>query len=192
MKGRVKMEDNEIIELYFARSETAITETDKKYGTYCRTLTYNILCSREDSEECVNDTYMKLWGAIPPQRPVKFCVYIASVARRLALNMRRKMNTMKRGGGMSEAVFDEIAECVASPASVESSADEDELVRVLNDFLAGLDGEKQKMFMKRYYHFYSISDIAEEMHFSEEKVRTTLHRVRGKLKKQLEKEGIEI
>ena len=186
------MEDNDIIELYFARSENDVTETDKKYGGYCRTLTYNILYSREDSEECVNDTYMKLWNSIPPQRPVKFCVYIASVARRLALNMRRKMNTMKRGGGMSEAVFEEIAECVASPASVEKSADEDELVRLLNTFLAGLDSEKQKMFMKRYYHFYSISDIADEMHCSEEKVRTTLHRVREKLRKHLEKEGIEL
>ncbi len=186
------MHDNEIVEMYFARSEAAISETDKKYGGYCRTLTYNILYSREDSEECVNDTYMKLWEVIPPQRPMKLGVYIAQVARRLALNMRRKMQTIKRGGGMSQAVFDEIAECMASDKTVESSADDDALVAALNGFLASLDGEKQKMFMKRYYHFCSTADIAEEMHCSEEKVRTTLHRVRERLKKHLEKEGIEI
>ena len=186
------MNDNEIIGLYFDRSESAISETDTKYGSYCRKLTFGILCSREDSEECVNDTYMKLWDTIPPTRPKRLAAYIAGVARNLALNMRRASGAAKRGGSDTALAFDEIAECLPSSETVESAVDENELVRALNAFLAGLDREKQKIFMLRYYHFFSVSDIADELHISDAKVRTTLHRTREKLRRYLEKEGIDV
>lgn len=184
------MTDNEIIDMYFARSEDAISETDKKYGAYCRGITYSILGSHEDSEECVNDTYLKVWDSIPPKRPKKFGAFLSAIARNIALNRRRGHSTMKRGGGVTEAIYDEISECVADDTTVEQEYDDRELVRTLNAFLAGLGPEKQKIFMKRYYHFRSVSEIAQEMGISEEKVKTTLHRTREKLKKYLEKEGI--
>ena len=183
------MNDNEIIELYFARAENAISETDKKYGAYCRGITYNILGNREDSEECVNDTYLKAWNAIPPQRPRKLAAFLSTLARNAALNMRRGFEALKRGGGNAGTAYDELAECVADKHTVEQEFDDKELVRVLNSFLAKLGGEKQKMFMKRYYHFMSISDIANEMGVSEQNVKTSLHRIREKLKTELEKEG---
>lgn len=186
------MNDNEIIKLYFTRSEKAISETDKKYGAYCRGITYDILGSREDSEECVNDTYLKAWNTIPPQQPRSLGAFLSAIARNLALNLRRKHSTQKRGGRSAEAVYDELEECIPSSQTVEKQFDERELIRLINSFLANLGKEKQIMFMKRYYHFRSISEIAQEMGISEEKVKTTLHRVRGKLKKELEKEGIEL
>ncbi len=186
------LNDSEILDLYFARQESAISETDRKYGPYCRSISYNILESREDSEECTNDTYMKLWNVIPPQKPVRFCAFIASVARSIALNMLRRSSTSKRGGGNAQIVFDEIAECVADKDTVESTLDEKELVKALNGFLSSCGGEKQLIFMKRYYHFRSVSQIAEEMHLSEDKVKQALHRTREKLRKYLEKEGIDI
>lgn len=184
------MNDNEIIELYFARAENAISETDKKYGAYCRGITYNILGSREDSEECVNDTYMKAWNSIPPQRPRKLGSFLSTLARNAALNMKRGLAALKRGGGNADTAYDELAECVADTHTVEQEFDDKELVRVLNAFLSKLGGEKQKMFMKRYYRFMSISEIAAEMGISENSVKITLHRIREKLKKELEKEGI--
>ena len=186
------MNDNEIIKLYFTRSEKAISETDKKYGAYCRGITYDILGSREDSEECVNDTYLKAWNTIPPQQPRSLGALLSAIARNLALNMHRKHSTLKRGGGSTEAVYDELAECIADKQTVENQFDDRELIRLMNSFLAKLGKEKQRMVMKRYDHFRSKSEIAEEMGISEEKVKTTLHRVREKLKKELEKEGIEL
>ena len=186
------MNDSEIIDLYFAREERAISETDKKYGPYCRNISYNILESREDSEECTNDTYMKLWSVIPPQKPLRFRAFIASVVRSIALNMVRRSSAGKRGGGNAQLVFDEIAECIADNDTVESKLDEKELIKALNGFLASCGGEKQMIFMKRYYHFRSVSQIAEEMHISEDKVKQTLHRTREKLRTYLKKEGIEI
>ena len=186
------MNDNELIELYFARAENAIAETDSRYGTYCRGLTFGILGSREDSEECVNDTYLKLWNTIPPTRPLRFAAYISSIARSLALNMRRAMSAKKRGGGDTELAFDEISECLPSKETVEDAYDENELVRTLDRFLGGLSPEKRKIFMLRYYHFQSVADIASELRITEEKVRTTLHRTREKLRKYLEKEGIDV
>lgn len=186
------MNDNEIIKLYFTRSEKAISESDKKYGAYCRGITYDILGDREDSEECVNDTYLKAWNSIPPQQPKNLGAFLSAIARNLALNLRRNKSRLKRGGGNVEAVYDELAECIADKRTVENQFDDRELIRLMNGFLAKLGKEKQIMFMKRYYHFRSISEIADEMNISEQKVKTTLHRVREKLKKELEKEGIEL
>ena len=186
------MTDDEIIDLYFARAETAITETDKKYGSYCRSITFNILGSKEDSEECVNDTYLKLWNVIPPKRPARFAVFIAATARNISLNLRRGINAAKRGGRSFSDAYDEISELVPAKESVESLMDEKELIRLLNGFISGLGNEKQLIFMKRYWHFMPIADIAGELNVSEEKVRTTLFRTREKLKKYLRKEGIDV
>ena len=186
------MNDERIIELYFAREEAAITETDRKYGSYCRRVTLNILENSEDSEECVNDTYMKLWNAIPPKRPKSFGAFVAAAARNVALNMLRGRTAEKRGGKGVSLAFDEISDCLPSAQTVESVFDEKELVSALNSFLGSLDKKKRTVFMKRYFHFFSMSEIASDMGMSEENVRTTLFRTREKLRKFLEKEGISI
>lgn len=184
------MKDKDIIALYFARSENAIGETDRKYGGYCRTLTYNILGNPEDSEECVNDTYMKLWELIPPQKPVKLGAFAARIARNLAMDMLDRFAAAKRGGHSHALAYEEISECVPSQVSVEDSADEHRLAELIERFVTSLPREKRTVFMKRYYHFCTVSEIAERMLISESKVKMILQRTRAKLKEYLEKEGI--
>ena len=115
------MNDNEIIELYNARSEKAIYETDRKYGRHCRNTAYNILHDREDSEECVNDTYLKVWNVIPPQRPAKFGAFIMRIVRNLAVDLSIKRGTLKNGGEFTPVSFEEIAEFLPAAESVEST-----------------------------------------------------------------------
>jgi len=186
------MNDNDIIELYNKRSEDAIKETDKAYGRYCRSLTFAILGNREDSEECVNDTYMRLWELIPPKRPPRLGAFTAKIARNLALNRRESLAADKRGGGMSAVDYDEISECLPAGDTVEKKADENELTAALERFLRTLGTEKRQIFLKRYWGFMSVSAISSEMGISVEKVKTTLHRTREKLRKFLEKEGVDI
>jgi len=186
------MNDNEIIELYNKRSEEAIAETDKAYGRYCRSLTYAILGSREDSEECVNDTYMKLWELIPPKKPPSLGAFTAKIARNLAINRREMLSADKRGGGMLAVDYNEISDCLPSADTVEKKADESELTAALERFLRSLPNDKRRIFLKRYWGFMSVADIARETGRSESNIKTTLHRVREKLRKFLEKEGINI
>lgn len=186
------MKDSEILDLYFARSENAISETDSKYGTFCRGLTCSILGNREDSEECVSDIYLKLWNVIPPERPEKFRAFIARVARNTALNMLEKLSAAKRGGKNTALAYEELAESIPDPGSVDKQIEDAELSALIDRFLRSLSGEKQMIFMKRYWYFCSVSEIAEQMHISEGKVKMSLHRTREKLREFLEKEGVQI
>ena len=186
------MDDEKIIELYFARSESAITETDIKYGKSCRRLTYNVTGNYEDSEECVNDTYMRLWNVIPPKRPPDLAAYLFRIARNIALNLIRGRNADKRGGAMRSVDYDEIAECLPDRNTVERQTDDDTAIRAIEKFLSSLPREKQIIFLKRYWYFNTVSDIASEMNISESKVKLTLMRTREKLRTELEKEGIGI
>lgn len=191
-KGGRGVKDSEIIELYFARSEDAITETDKKHGAFCRAMTLGILGNREDSEECVNDTYMRLWELIPPQRPDRFRAFISRVARNIALNMLERMNAKKRGGRYFAAAYDELSESLPSSENVEKSVDDKALSALLDRFLRSLDPEKQLIFLKRYWYLRTVPEIAAEMHLGESKVKMSLHRTREKLREYLEKEGVQI
>ena len=186
------MNDNEIIELYNKRSEEAISETDKAYGRYCRALAYGILGNHEDSEECVNDTYMRLWELIPPKRPPRLGAFTAKIARNLALNRREKLSADKRGGGLCAVDYEEIAECLPSSDTVDKKADENELTAALERFIRTLGPEKRKIFLKRYWGFMTISAISSEMGISTDKVKVTLHRTREQLRRFLEKEGIDV
>ncbi len=185
------MTDNEMIELYFARSESAIEETDRKYGSFVRSLTYGILGSAEDSEECVNDTYVRLWELIPPERPERFRAFIARIARNLALNMLERMSAKKRGGRYA-ACYDELSETIPSPDTVEKAVEDKELSGLLDRFVRSLAREKQLIFLKRYWYMRAVSEIADEMNISESKVKMSLHRTREKLREFLEKEGVRI
>ncbi|MCD8007165.1 MAG: sigma-70 family RNA polymerase sigma factor [Oscillospiraceae bacterium] len=184
------MDDNLIIELYWARSENAISETDKKYGGYLKTISYNILYNREDSLEAVNDTYLKAWDSMPPQKPNVLSAYLGKITRRISLNKRRDKRAEKRGGGEIDLVLDELSENIPSGFSVEQEVDAKALTETLNRFLGSLKETERDMFMRRYWYMDSISDIAAMFGCGESKVKTTLYRTRQKLLAAIESEGL--
>ena len=186
------MDDKQIIELYNERSETAISETANKYGKYCYTIAYHVLYSVEDSEECVNDTYLRAWNAIPPQYPEKLSAFLGKITRNLALNKYKYYLREKRGNGKTELVIDELTECVSVSKSngTEEVVEERLLVDALNRFLYSLPKQKRNIFLRRYWYLSSIQEIAQEYGFSESKIKMILLRTRNKLKQFLEKEDI--
>lgn len=184
------MDDKQIIELFWARSENAITETSKKYGKLCYRIAYNILSNAQDSEECVSDTYWKAWNLIPPKRPAKMAAFLAKITRNLALNRYEKDTAKKRGGGEVPIALDELSECIPDPNTVEFWVDNRILVDKLNIFLEGLPSEARKIFMRRYWEVCSIQQIAEIYGIRKSKVKVSLFRTREKLKSFLEQEGI--
>ena len=184
------MDDKQIIDLYWDRSEQAIAETDLKYGKFCHRIAFNILADFHDSEECVSDTYLKVWSVIPPKRPVKLPAFLGKITRNLALNRYDKNTAAKRGGGEVPAVLDELVECIADTQSVEQVVDNRILTEKLNTFLEGLSPEARKIFLRRYWEACSIGEIAQIYGISESKVKVSLFRTRGKLRTFLEQEGI--
>lgn len=186
------MEDRQIVELFFARSEEAIFQTDLKYGHYCHRIAYNILRNDEDSEECVNDAYMRAWNSIPPNSPSSLTAFIGKITRNLALDKLRQKNSDKRGGGEVPLVLDELADCISGGDEMEKRMDSDEITRAINDFLERLNSVERGVFMRRYWMMEPIAEIAERYDISASKTTTMLFRLRGKLKKHLMKEGITI
>ena len=184
------MNDNTIIDLYWQRSERAIQETDTQYGSYCYQIAYNILINREDAQECVSDTYMVAWKAMPPRRPPLLATFLGRITRQLSIDYWRHRNVYKRGGGQIPLVLDELAECVADIESVESEVTKKEMQRVLNRFLEALKETEQMIFLRRYWYFNSVKEIAEHYGFTESKVKSMLHRTRVNLRKAFEKEGL--
>ena len=184
------MEDQQIVKPYWARSELAISETEHKYGNYCRSISYNILQSYEDSEECVNDTYMKAWNSMPPRRPDLLSIFLGKITRNLSLDRFRYDTARRRGGGQVLLALEELSECVPACDSVEGTAEEDELVELLNRFVSALPEEQRNIFLRQYWYLNSIQEIAQRFHVTESKVKSVLFRTRKKLKIALEKEGI--
>lgn len=185
------MEDNSIIQLYWERSEQAISETDSKYGRLCRYVAMNILKNREDGEECVNDTYLGLWNAMPPQRPSRFSVFVSRVTRNLALKKYEYLSAAKRN---PEAVcsLSELEECVSGQDAVENELENRRIEQAISDFLWQQDEEKRVIFLRRYWYFESIDDICRHSGYSRSKVTSMLHQTRKRLRTYLEKEGIEV
>lgn len=184
------MEANEIIELYWTRSERAIRETAKKYGRLCHSIAYNILKSHPDSEECVNDTYLHTWNAIPPRRPDNLAAFLGKITRNLALKRYARDHTQKRGGGQVALALEELAECLPDPNTPDNRLEVKELANLLNTFLATLPPEARNIFLRRYWQLCPVKQIAALYGISESKVKMSLMRTRGKLKLYLEKEGI--
>lgn len=186
------MEDHQIIDLYWARSESALSETAGKYGKYCHYIAYGILHNDEDSEECVNDTYLRAWNSMPPHRPEKLSAFLGKIVRNLSLNRYELYTAEKRGGGQIALALDELEECIPAGSEVDLPVRENALVDAINRFLASMPAESRKLFMRRYWYFRSIKEIALEYGLSESKVKMTLLRARNSLKQFLEKEGIDI
>lgn len=183
------MEDKQIIDLYFARSENAISETADKYGNYCYSIAYNILTNREDSEESVSDTYMAAWNSMPPRRPAILATFLGKITRHLSIDRWRSRNAYKRGGGEMVLALEELEECVSGGESPEQILHRKELAVLFNRLLSELPEIERSVFLCRYWYLDSISDIAEYFAYSESKVKSMLHRTRGKLRKALQKEG---
>ena len=184
------MTDKEITELYFARSENAIRETAKKYGKYCHTIADRILHSREDSEECVSDTYMKAWQTIPPQRPTYFFAFLAKICRHLAFGKLDWDNAAKRKAEVV-SLSDEMQLCIPD-RGWERRLEGQEIGHLLNEFLAVTPRESRMIFLRRYWYCDSIEEISRRYGIGQSKVKTSLHRTRGKLKAFLAKEGIAV
>lgn len=183
------MEDREIVELYWARKEQAITETDQKYGAYCRTIARNILHSRQDAEECVSDTWLKAWNAMPPKRPSILSVFLGTITRNLSLDRYRAEQSQKRGGGQVPLVWEELEHCVSGRMDLETSFSMGELSALLDGFLRSLPDRDRCIFIRRYWYTDSILDIARRCRMSEGAVKVKLHRIRKKLRTRLEQEG---
>lgn len=186
------MEDKQIIDLFWARAENAIAETAEKYGRYCYSIAYHILHNGEDSEECVNDTYLKAWEAMPPAYPGRLSAFLGKITRNLALHRYERCMAKKRGAGEMTLLYDELAECIPAPAGTERTAEDILLADIFNRFLAGLRPEARRFFMRRYWYFASVKEIASEYDVSESKVKMSLLRSRNELRKLLEKEGIDL
>ena len=182
------MEDSQIITLYWQRDEAAIAESSRKYGIYCRTVADNILHCPQDAEECVNDTWLAAWNAMPPHRPSRLATFLGKITRRIALHRAEKNNAGKRGGGEVPLAIGELDECI--PAPREDGADEAALAVLLDRFLDGLPEMTRTMFLQRYWYLRTVREIARELGVGESRVKVTLHRARAKLREMLEKEEI--
>lgn len=186
------MEDQQIIELYWQRSEEAIAQTARKYGRYCHTIAYNILQNECDSDECVNDTYMRTWNSIPPRRPALLSALLAAITRNLALDRYKHNVAQKRGGGQVQLALDELYECIPAGKSEEELIESRVLTDALNRFLGGLPERTRRIFMLRYWYLCSVGKIAQSMGLSESGVKMSLLRSRRQLKAMLQKEGINL
>jgi RNA polymerase sigma-70 factor (ECF subfamily) len=183
------MEDNQIVQLYFDRSEEAISQTAVKYGKYCHTIAYNILHNFEDSEECVNDTYQKAWDTIPPKTPQRLSTYLGKITRNLSISRLSYEKAQKRNVNLT-VILSELDECI--PKTQGSIDDSLTLKYAIDKFLRTLQKEVRIIFVRRYWYASSIKEIARDYDLSESKVKVTLHRVRIKFKEFLEEEGVNI
>ena len=184
------MDDQQIVEYYFARDEQALTHTAQKYGALCHSVAANILASREDAEECVNDTYLKAWNSIPPERPALLGAYLCRIARNLAINRYRAEHRDKRGGGQTAMALDELSECVASSGDVAREVETLEVAAAVQRFLNTLPDTERRIFVRRYWHMESVADLAERFGCGQSRINSMLHRTRGKLQKHLREEGL--
>ena len=183
------MEDGQIIDLYWNRDQRAIRETDGKYGGLLHSISWNLLHSREDAEECVNDTYLRVWEAIPPTRPGAFRTWLGQITRNLSLDRWKSRRAEKRGGG-AEALLGELEDCLPGPAG--RSVEDLELAELLNGFLRGLSPEGRAVFLRRYWYGQSVAEIAGTLGCGEGKVKSSLFRSRRALREFLEKEGVAV
>ena len=186
------MEDAAIVQLYWDRDERAISATSEKYGGYCAAIAANILGDRADAEECVNDTYLRAWNAMPPHKPRILSTFLGKIVRNLSLNRWRQNTAKKRGGGMLPAVLEELTEVVSGAEDVERKVEETALISAINDFLSQLSPERRSMFICRYWRTDSVADIAARCGMTPGAVTMTLSRLRKALRKELLKRGVSI
>jgi len=184
------MTDIEILDLYWARSESAISETSRQYGSYCLAIAMNILRNRDDSEECVNDTYLNAWNAIPPQRPAVLSSFLGRITRNLSLDRYKAQKAQKRCSGETTLLLSELEDCIPSRSMVDDKVEAKALEEAIDSFLSTVRNDDRVFFVRRYWYADSVSEIANRFAVSESKVKTSLFRTRNKLRIILEREGI--
>ena len=181
------MKDTDIIALYFERDENAIVESDKAYGNYCKTVAMNILASKPDAEECVNDTWLKAWHSIPPARPHDLKAFLGRITRNLSLDRFRALKRHKRNRDL-EVAMEELSEAIPLPDDTDDSL----LKQLLNEFLANTEPLNRRLFVGRYWHGHSVGKLAHHYGLTENAVSHRLARTRAALKEFLEKEGYRV
>lgn len=182
------MDDNEIIALFYARSEQAIIELSNKYGKLCKHIAKNILCNDQDADECVNDAYLGVWNSIPPQKPYPLSTYIFRIVRNISI-AKYHANTAVKRNSHYDIALEELENCLCSPVTVESALSARELPRLIDRFLDSLDVRSRVMFVRRYWYGDSVNEIAEKFQIRPNTVSVQLSRIRDKLHNFLSKEG---
>ena len=184
------MDDLKIIDLYFERDENAIKETEKKYGRLCLNIATNILSNAEDAKECVNDTYLGVWNAIPPARPNNFTAFICKIARNVSLKRFEFLTRDKRNSNMLVSLSE--LENVLPDETIRQEFDDKKIGKLISDFLFAEKETTRNIFIRKYYFFDSVSDIADRYSFTESKVKSILYRTRTKLREYLIEKGVSI
>ena len=185
------MSDEQIIALYWERSESAIFETEAAYGKYCHKIAMNILANNEDADECVNDTYARAWSSIPPERPNNLSAFLGRITRNLALHVWEKHHAENRGGGQFDIVLSELDELLADGSSnVERQIEAKIITEALNRFLSEQSDVNRRLFVRRYWHTDRLEEIAVDLGMSISKAKSILFRMRKNLKIHLKQEGI--
>jgi len=192
VKEAISMTDEGIVNLYWDRNEAAIKETDLKYGRYCFSISYNILSNKEDSDECVNDTYNAAWNSMPPQRPVILSAFLGKIVRNISLNRYKELTAQKRGGNQIELILDELGEIASDMPGPDDRVIQTQLAKAINEFLAGLPTEKRIMFVRRYWYADDIGAIAKRMGMSANNVSVEIRRIRLKLRGYLIERGFDV
>ena len=183
------MEDTEILDMFLARSEEAVKETQKKYADYCYSIAYGILRNKEDAEECVNDTILRAWESIPPNRPENLRTYLGRISRNLSIDRLKAAFSLKRGAGIESLDFSELEDTLFQSEKVWEKLDEEVLTQIINSFLSEQKKLYRIVFVQKYWYLLGIREIADKNGLSESKTASILYRMRNKLKKRLEKEG---
>lgn len=186
------MEDGRIVQLYWDRDQSAISATAEKYEGYCASIARNILGDERDAEECVNDTWLGAWNAMPPHRPALLSAFLGKLTRNLSFNRWKARRADKRGGGETALVLDELAECVSGRDDVEGELDRRELAAAIDQFLAKLPAGKRDLFVRRYWYADSIAAIAERYHMTEGSAAMSLSRTRARLRAYLTERGFDL
>ena len=185
------MQDHEIVELFWQRDQSAILQSSAKYGKSLESTSYRIVCSREDAEECVQDTYLAAWNGMPDDRPDYLGAYLMKIVRNLSINLYRKKHAQKRDSG-TELVYDELSECIPdNSGSVFDTMENGALAKIINSFLEQLDTEKRIVFVRRYFYSDSVKDICEKMNMSQSKVKSMLMRMRAGLAEKIRQGGFD-
>ncbi len=186
------MEDSAIIDLYWDRDQSAITETARKYGGFLWNISWNILRSHGDAEECVNDTYLRTWNAIPPARPTALQAWLGRIARNLSLDRWKQARTQKRGGDSMEVLLGELDDCIPAPHGTEAALEDREIAALISAFLRKLPAESRVIFLRRYWYGQDLGQIAAQLNCGQGKVKSSLYRTRQALRAYLEQEGVSI
>lgn len=184
------MEDRQIVDLYWQRSDLAISETNQKYGRYCHSIAYHICGTDEDAEECVNDTWLRAWNLMPDQRPAILSTFLGRITRNFAINLIKAKNRIKRGGGEAVLALYELEECIPGGTEPEHVLEEKELEEAIGSFVSQLPCTEKTIFVLRYWYVTPIEEIAEKLQFSKGKIKSILFRTRKKLRVYLQEEGL--